>query len=49
MAFIYLFIYFEFELRDDRCISYGSFMRTKHLYVSIHIRIKNEVATVKLV
>ena len=36
-----------YVLVDDTSISYGSFMRTKHLFVLIHIRNKGEVVTVK--
>ena len=36
-----------YVLGDDSSISYGSFMRTKHLCVLIHIRIKGEVGTAK--
>ena len=38
-----------YVLEDDSWISKGSFMQTKHLCVLIHIRIKGEIGTVKLV
>ena len=36
-----------YVLGDDASISNGSFMRSKHLFVMIHIRNKVEVGTVK--
>ena len=33
---------------DDISISQGSFMRTKYLFVMIHIRIKGEIGTVNM-
>ena len=39
-VFLYLNLYL---LGDAAPISKGSFMRTKHIYVLIHIRIKGEV------
>ena len=44
------FLYLDLSvLGDDSWISSGSFMRTKHICALIHIRIKGEVGTVKLV
>ena len=44
ITFLYLDLY---VLGDDTSISKGSFMRTKHLFVLIHIRNKSEIGTVK--
>ena len=46
ISFLYLDLY---ELGDNFWLSKGSFMQTKHLCVLIHIRIKGEDGTVKLV
>ena len=46
ISFLYLDLYL---LGDDTSISKGSFMRTKHLFVLIHIRNKGDVGTIKLV
>ena len=46
ISFLYLDLYL---LGDDTSISYGSFVRTKHIFVLIHIRNKGEVGTIKLV
>ena len=46
ISFLYLDLYL---LEDDTSIRKGSFMRTKRLFVLIHIRNKGEVGTTKLV
>ena len=45
ISFLYLDLHL---LGDDTSISYGSFMRTKHIFVLIHARNKGEVGTMKL-
>ena len=42
LPFLFLDLY---VLGDDTSISKGSFMRTKHLFVLIHIRNKGKVGT----
>ena len=42
ISFLYLDLYL---LGDDKSISNGSFMRTKHLFVLIRIRNKGEVVS----
>ena len=44
ISFLYLDLY---VLGDDTLISKGSFMRTKHLSVFIHIKNEGEVCTAK--
>ena len=46
ISFLYLDL---FVLGDDSMISQGSFMQTKHLSDLIHIRIKGDVCTARLV
>ena len=46
ISFLYPDLYL---LGDDKSKSQGSFMRTKHLFVLIHIRNKSEVGIMKLV
>ena len=43
ISFLYLDLYL---LGDDTPISYGSFMRTKHVFVFIHIRNKDSAGTI---
>ena len=42
-----LCLHLYFVLEDDTSISKGYFMRSKHPFVLIHIRIKGEVGIVK--
>ena len=44
LCFIDLYV-----LGDNSLIRYGSFMRTKHLCILIHVRTKGEIGTVKIV
>ena len=46
ISFLYLNLYVP---GDDTLIIYGSFMRTKHLFVQIHTRNKGEAGTIKYV
>ena len=45
ISFLYLDLYVP---RNGTSISKGSFMRTKHLFVLIHIRNKGNVGTVRM-
>ena len=48
LSLIYLFLYLAlYVLGDDTLISYGSYMRTKHLFFLISIIIMGKVGTVK--
>ena len=50
LSLIYPFLYIDlYDLGDDSLVSYGYLMQTKNLCVLIHIRIKGEVGTLKLV
>ena len=43
---LFLVLYIDvYVLKDDASICHGSLMRTKHLCVLIHIRIKGEVVS----
>ena len=46
-CFIFCLYLDLFESEDDTLISKGSFMRTKHIFILIHIRNKGDVGTNK--
>ena len=47
-SLLYPLVYLDlFESEDDTSISKGSFMRTKHIFILIHIRNKGDVGTIK--
>ena len=50
LSLFYLIVYLDlYLLGDDTSISQGFLMQTKHLFVLIHIRNKDEAGTIKVV